>query len=200
MNRIGLLIIKDVKLALQGASDTGMTFVFLLLACTLFQFSIGPDQTLLIKVGGGVIWVVALLATILSLERLFITDFEDGTLEQYFLSPMSLVFFALAKAISHWLTTGLLVIISAPIIALLYSLPNEVFLPLFLSMVIGTPILSLIGTLGAALTLGAKRSGVLMPLIILPLYIPVFQIRRIAEKSWNYEKNERQYRFIFVKN
>ena len=124
MNRIGLLIIKDVKLALQGASDTGMTFVFLLLACTLFQFSIGPDQTLLIKVGGGVIWVVALLATILSLERLFITDFEDGTLEQYFLSPMSLVFFALAKAISHWLTTGLLVIISAPIISPVLGLVN----------------------------------------------------------------------------
>ena len=172
MNYLGLVIIKDVKLALQGVSDTGMTFVFLLLACTLFQFSIGPDQALLMKVGGGVIWVVALLATILSLERLFITDFEDGTLEQYFLSPVSLVFFAIAKAISHWLTTGLLVIISAPLIAVLYNLPSEIFLPLVLSMFIGTPILSLIGTLGAALTLGASRSGVLMPLIILPFYVP----------------------------
>ena len=173
MNYLGLVIIKDVKLALQGVSDTGMTFVFLLLACTLFQFSIGPDQALLMKVGGGVIWVVALLATILSLERLFITDFEDGTLEQYFLSPVSLVFFAIAKAISHWLTTGLLVIISAPLIAVLYNLPSEIFLPLGLSMFIGTPILSLIGTLGAALTLGASRSGVLLPLIILPCYVPV---------------------------
>ena len=198
MNRIGLLIIKDVKLALQGASDTGMTFVFLLLACTLFQFSIGPDQTLLIKVGGGVIWVVALLATILSLERLFITDFEDGTLEQYFLSPMSLVFFALAKAISHWLTTGLLVIISAPIIALLYSLPSEVFLPLFLSMVIGTPILSLIGTLGAALTLGAKRSGVLMPLIILPLYIPVLIFGTLVIYNVMYGHNYNSFLIVLI--
>jgi heme exporter protein B len=172
---IGLLLLirRDLKLAFRGGSDAVMAVVFFILAATLFPFGVGPDPAMLPRIGGGVIWVVALLAAMLSLERMFSADYEDGSLEQFVLSPLPLGMVALAKIIAHWLTTGVLLLIAAPVLAVLYNLPGPAFLPLIVSMLIGTPTLSLIGAIGAALTLGARRSGVLISLLVLPLYIPV---------------------------
>ena len=172
---IGLLLLirRDLKLAFRGGSDAAMAVVFFILAATLFPFGVGPDPEVLPRIGGGVIWVVALLAAMLSLERMFSADYEDGSLEQFVLSPLPMGLVALAKIIAHWLTTGVLLLIATPVLAVLYNLPGPAFVPLIISMLLGTPTLSLIGAIGAALTLGARRSGVLISLLVLPLYIPV---------------------------
>lgn len=172
---IGLLLLirRELKLAFRGGTDAAMAVVFFILAATLFPFGVGPDPEVLPRIGGGVIWVVALLAAMLSLERMFSADFEDGSLEQFVLSPLPMGMVALAKIISHWLTTGVLLLIAAPVLAVFYNLPSAAFVPLIVSMLLGTPTLSLIGAIGAALTLGARRSGVLISLLVLPLYIPV---------------------------
>lgn len=172
---IGLLLLvrRDLKLAFRGGSDAVMAVVFFILAATLFPFGVGPDPEVLPRIGGGVIWVVALLASMLSLERMFSADYEDGSLEQFVLSPVPLGMVAMAKIIAHWLTTGVLLLVAAPVLAVLYNLPSPAFVPLIVSMLLGTPTLSLIGAIGAALTLGARRSGVLISLLVLPLFIPV---------------------------
>jgi heme exporter protein B len=172
---IGLLLLirRELKLAFRGGTDTAMAVVFFILAATLFPFGIGPDPEVLPRIGGGVIWVVALLAAMLSLERMFSSDYADGSLEQFVLSPLPISMVALAKIISHWLTTGVLLLIAAPVLAVFYNLPSVAFLPLIVSMLLGTPTLSLVGAIGAALTLGARRSGVLISLLVLPLYVPV---------------------------
>ncbi|NNE84319.1 MAG: heme exporter protein CcmB [Alphaproteobacteria bacterium] len=172
---IGLLLLirRDLKLAFRGGTDAAMAVVFFILAATLFPFGVGPDPEILPRIGGGVIWVVALLAAMLSLERMFSADYEDGSLEQFVLSPLPMVMVALAKIIAHWLTTGVLLLVAAPVLAVFYNLPAAAFVPLIVSMLLGTPTLSLIGAIGAALTLGARRSGVLISLLVLPLYIPV---------------------------
>jgi len=172
---IGLLLLirRDLKLAFRGGTDAAMAVVFFILAATLFPFGVGPDPEILPRIGGGVIWVVALLAAMLSLERMFSADYEDGSLEQFVLSPLPMVMVALAKIIAHWLTTGVLLLVAAPVLAVFYNLPAAAFIPLIVSMLLGTPTLSLIGAIGAALTLGARRSGVLISLLVLPLYIPV---------------------------
>lgn len=168
-----LLVRRDLKLAFRGGTDAAMAVVFFVIAATLFPFGVGPDPDVLPRIGGGVIWVVALLAAMLSLERMFSADYEDGSLEQFVLSPLPLGVVALAKIIAHWLTTGVLLLIAAPILAVFYNLPGNAFVPLVVSMALGTPTLSLIGAIGAALTLGARRSGVLISLLVLPIYIPV---------------------------
>lgn len=173
MTGLLLLVRRDLKLAFRGGSDAAMAVVFFILAATLFPFGVGPDPEVLPRIGGGVIWVVALLAAMLSLERMFSADYEDGSLEQFLLSPLPLGMVALAKIIAHWLTTGVLLLVAAPVLAVLYNLPGPAFVPLIVSMLLGTPTLSLIGAIGAALTLGARRSGVLISLLVLPIYIPV---------------------------
>ncbi|MEP4378408.1 MAG: heme exporter protein CcmB [Alphaproteobacteria bacterium] len=168
-----LLVRRDLRLALRGGTDAMMGVIFFVLAAILFPFGVGPDAAILPRIGGGIIWVVALLAALLSLERMFAGDHEDGSLDLLFLSPVSLGQLALAKAIAHWLTTGVLLLIASPVLALLYNLPSAAFLPLVATMALGTPTLSLVGAIGAALTLGARRGGVLLALLLLPLYIPV---------------------------
>ena len=172
---IGLLLLirRELKLAFRGGTDAAMAVVFFILAATLFPFGVGPDPDILPRIGGGVIWVVALLAAMLSLERMFSADYEDGSLELFVLSPLPMGMVALAKIISHWLTTGVLLLVAAPVLAVFYNLPSAAVVPLIVSMLLGTPTLSLIGAIGAALTLGARRSGVLISLLVLPLYIPV---------------------------
>ena len=170
---LALLVRRELGLALHGGTDAMITVVFFVLAAVLFPFGIGADPAMLSRIGGGIIWVVALLAAMLSLERMFSVDYEDGSLDLLYLSPVGLGTLALAKALAHWMTTGFLLVISAPILALLYDLPVSAFSALFLSMLLGTPILSLVGGIGAALALGARRGGVLLALLILPLYIPV---------------------------
>ena len=169
---LSLLIRRDLRLAFRGGTDAMMGVIFFVLAAILFPFGVGPDAAILPRIGGGIIWVVALLAALLSLERMFAADHEDGSLDLLYLSPVSLGQLALAKAVAHWLTSGVLLLIASPVLALLYNLPSAAFLPLVATMALGTPTLSLVGAIGAALTLGARRGGVLLALLLLPLYLP----------------------------
>ena len=156
----------------QGGA-TFLALVFFLLTVTLFPLGIGPEPAILARVAPGVLWVAALLAAMLSLDRLFQADFEDGSLEQLTLSGLPLGGIVLAKITAHWLTTGLPLLLAAPILAVLLNMNSEGFAALLLTMLIGTPALSLIGAIGAALTLTVRRGGVLLSLLVLPLYIPV---------------------------
>lgn len=166
------VIARDLRLALRQRSDAIMVVLFFVLAATLFPFAVGPDPNLLARIAPGVIWVAALLAVLLSLERLFLADYEDGSLELLALSPVALELTLLAKVLAHWLTSGLPLIVATPLIALLYGMAADGMPTLTLAMALGTPTLSLIGAIGAALTLGARRGGVLIPLLVLPLYVP----------------------------
>ncbi len=167
------IVRRDLRLALRQRADAGMVVLFFALTAALFPFGIGPEANLLARIAPGVIWVTALLAVLLSLERLFLADYEDGSLELLALSPLPLELTVLAKAAAHWLTTGLPLIVAAPLIGLLYNMDTAGLSMLMLAMLLGSPSLSLIGAIGAALTLGARRGGVLIPLLVLPLYIPV---------------------------
>jgi heme exporter protein B len=150
-----------------------MVVLFFVLTAALFPLAVGPEPNLLARMAPGVIWVTALLAVLLSLERLFLADYEDGSLELLALAPLPLEATVLAKALAHWLTTGLPLVVAGPLLALLYNMDAAGLPMLVLAMALGSPSLSLIGAVGAALTLGARRGGVLIPLLVLPLNIPV---------------------------
>ncbi len=173
MNGFVHLVGRDLRLALRQRADAGMVVLFFVLTAALFPFGVGPEVNLLARIAPGIIWVTALLAVLLSLERLFLADYEDGALELLALSPLSLEFTVLAKALAHWLTTGLPLVLATPLLALLYNMDPAGLPVLILAMVLGTPSLSLIGATGAALALGARRGGVLIPLLVLPLNVPV---------------------------
>jgi heme exporter protein B len=167
------IVARDLRLALRQRSDVFMAALFFVLTSSLFPFAIGPEPNLLIRIAPGIIWVTALLAVLLSLERLFLADFEDGSLELLALARTPLALAVLAKILAHWLTTGVPLMAAAPLIALLYDMDPAGLAVLLAAMALGTPSLSLIGAIGAALTLGARRGGVLIPLLVLPLYVPV---------------------------
>jgi len=167
-----LIVARDLRLALRQSADAWLAVLFFVLTAALFPFGVGPEPNLLARIAPGIIWVVALLAVLLSLERLFLADFEDGSLEQLLLSPLPLELAVLGKVLAHWLTTGLPLIAAAPLLAVLFNMDFAGLGVLLLAMALGTPILSLVGAVGAALTLGARRGGVLIPLLVLPLYIP----------------------------
>jgi heme exporter protein B len=167
------IVARDLRLALRQRSDVFMAVLFFVLTSSLFPFAIGPEPNLLIRIAPGIIWVTALLAVLLSLERLFLADFEDGSLELLALARTPLALAVLAKILAHWLTTGVPLMAAAPLIALLYDMDPAGLTVLLAAMALGTPSLSLIGAIGAALTLGARRGGVLIPLLVLPLYVPV---------------------------
>lgn len=167
------LLGRDLRLSFASGGDSAMVVVFFVLAAILFPFGVGPESAVLTRIGAGVIWVTALLAVLLSVERLFLTDYEDGSLELLALTPLPLEFLVIAKIAAHWLTTGLPLLVATPILGLLYHLPPAAFGPMVLALILGTPTLSLIGAIGAALTLGARRGGVLLSLLVLPLYVPV---------------------------
>ena len=173
MTRFLRLIGRDLRLALRQGSDATIAVMFFVLCVVLFPFGVGPEPNILARIAAGVIWVAALLASLLSLERLFQNDYEDGSLELLSLSTMPMEAVVLAKTLAHWLVTGLPLIAAAPLLALLLNMDAEGFGVLVLTLLVGTPALSLIGSIGAALTLGARRGGVLLSLLILPLYIPV---------------------------
>lgn len=168
-----LMLERDLRLAWRQGGDAAMVVAFFVLTVILFPFGVGPEPELLRRIASGVIWVTALLAALLSLERLFQTDYEDGTLEALSLMPVPLEVQVLAKCLAHWLVTGLPLTVAAPVLALLLRLDIEAYPVLILGMILGTPTLSLIGAVGAALSLGARRGGVLLSLLVLPLYIPV---------------------------
>lgn len=167
------IVARDLRLALRQRADALMVVLFFVLTAAIFPFGVGPEPNLLARMGPGVIWVTALLAVLLSLERLFLADYEDGSLELLVLTPLPLEFAVLAKALAHWLTTGLPLIAAAPVLALLYNMDPAALPMLVLAMLLGSPSLSLIGAVGAALVLGARRGGVLIPLLVLPLNVPV---------------------------
>lgn len=164
---------RDLLLALRRRADVLTVFFFFLVAASLFPLGVGPETALLRAMGPGVIWVSALLAALLSLNRLFAADYADGTLEQMALSPRPLALLALGKALAHWIATGLPLTLIAPLIGVQYGLPGESLLVLMVALLLGTPVLSLIGGIGAALTLGLRGGGALLALLVLPLYIPV---------------------------
>ncbi|MDX1485781.1 MAG: heme exporter protein CcmB, partial [Alphaproteobacteria bacterium] len=139
----------------------------------LFPFGVGADTALLARIAPGLVWVTALLAAMLALDRLFLSDFEDGSMDLLLLTDMPLELVVLAKAAAHWLTTGLPLVLAAPILAVVLNMSGAGFAHLLASLVLGTPTLTLIGAIGAGLTLGARRGGVLISLLVLPLYIPV---------------------------
>ena len=167
------IVRRDLKLSIRQGMDTVMVVMFFVIAVVLFPFGVGPEPNILARISAGVIWVAALLASMLSMERLFQTDFEDGSLELLIMQPIALEITVAAKIMAHWLTTGLPLIVAAPLLAVLMNMEGRGFVVLILTLTIGTPALSLIGSIGAALILGARRGGVLLSLLILPLYIPV---------------------------
>ena len=173
MSRFTLIVARDLRLALRRGADSTMVVTFFILIAVLFPLGVGPDTAILARISPGVIWVTALLASMLSLEHLFQADFEDGSLDLLVLGSLPLEAVVLAKSLAHWLTTGMLLIVAAPVLALLLNMSAEGFAALVLAMLLGTPSLTLIGAVGAALTIGARRGGALLSLLVLPLYVPV---------------------------
>ncbi|TXH31874.1 MAG: heme exporter protein CcmB [Rhodospirillaceae bacterium] len=167
------LLSRDLRLGLRQSIDVAIVVLFFLAAGILFPFAVGPAPGTLSQIAGGVVLVMAALAALLSLDRLYQPDYEDGSLDGLILAPLSLEVVALIKALAHWLSTGLPLIVVAPLLALMLNLPTEAYLPMLVALGLATPILSLLGGLGAALTLGSRRGGVLLTFIILPLYVPV---------------------------
>lgn len=167
------IIKRDLLLAVRRQSDVLTTLFFFIIVVSLFPLSVGPEMNMLRTMAPGVVWVAALLASMLSLGRMFSNDYVDGTLEQMLLSPQSLSFLVLGKALAHWLVTGVPLVLMAPILGIQYDLPAEALVVLTITLLLGTPVLSLIGAIGAALTLGVRGGGVLVSLLVLPLYIPV---------------------------
>lgn len=174
MLKIILAVIgRDLKLAMRRQADIISALVFFVIVVSLFPLGVGPESNLLRKLAPGVLWVAALLATMLSLPRLFADDHRDGTLEQLALAPHPLGLAVTGKVIAHWLASGLPLALIAPVLGLQFDLPTEALLVLSGTLLIGTPALSGIGAIGAALTLGLRGGGVLVSLLVLPLYIPV---------------------------
>jgi heme exporter protein B len=167
------IIKRDLLLAVRRQSDVLTTLFFFVIVVSLFPLSVGPEMNMLRIMAPGIVWVAALLASMLSLGRLFSSDYLDGTLEQMLLSPHSLSLLVLGKAFAHWLVTGLPLVLMAPVLGIQYDLSADALFVLTLSLLLGTPVLSLIGAIGAALTLGLRGGGVLVSLLVLPLYIPV---------------------------
>jgi heme exporter protein B len=174
---------RDLLIAFRNRGELLNPLMFFLMVASLFPLAVSPDTQFLGKIAPGVIWVGALLATLLSLDLLFKSDYDDGSLEQMLLVPQPLMLLVLAKVAVHWLVAGLPLALMAPLLGLMLGLPEGGFEPLILSLLIGTPILSLLGAIGAGLTVGLKKGGMLMPLLILPLYIPVLIFAASAVQS-----------------
>jgi len=170
---IRAVIGRDLRLAMRRQADVVATMFFFIIVVSLFPLGIGPEPEQLRKLAPGVLWVAALLATMLSLPRLFADDHRDGTLEQLALAPQPLGLIVLGKVVAHWLVAGLPLVLLAPVLGIQFDLASDALAVLTTSLLIGTPALSGIGAIGAALTLGVRGSGVLVSLLVLPLYVPV---------------------------
>jgi len=169
----GALLRRDFLLAYRRRAELLQPLVFLLVVTTLFPLGVGPSPQLLANIAPGVIWIAALLASVLSLDSLFRSDYEDGTLEQMVLSGQSLALIALARIVAHWLVAGLPIVLLSPLLAMWMNLADEAVPVLIKSLIIGTPVLSLIGAIGGALTVSLKRGGQLLSLLVFPLYVPL---------------------------
>ena len=167
------VLTRDITLAMRRRTDVLTTLFFFLIVVTLLPLGVGNEREWLRQLGPGVVWVAALLASMLALERLFAADYDDGTLEQLLLTGQPLSLLVLAKVLAHWLLTGLPLVLLAPLVAMQYHLHGVAVWVMMASLLVGTPVLSLLGAIGAALTLGLRGGGILLSLLILPLYIPV---------------------------
>jgi heme exporter protein B len=167
------IIRRELLIAFRRQADILNPLWFFIIVVTLFPLSIGPEPNLLARIASGIVWVAALLSALLSLERLFRDDFQDGALEQMMLMPVPLHLAVMAKVIAHWILTGLPLILISPLLAILLSLDFSTWSALVLTLLVGTPTLSFIGAIGVALTVGLQKGGVLLSLLILPLYIPI---------------------------
>lgn len=166
------LLIRDLRLAMRAGGGFGLGLAFFLLVAVLVPLGVGPEAAVLAKIAPGILWVAALLACLLSLDRIFALDFEDGSLDLLATAPMPLEGVVAVKALAHWLVTGLPLTVVAPVLGLLLNLPAAGYGWLVASLMLGTPALSVIGCFGAALTVGLKRGGLLLSLLVLPLYMP----------------------------
>ncbi len=180
------ILIRDLRLGLRSGGGFGLGLAFFLIVVVLVPFGVGPQSAVLAKIAPGILWVGALLACLLSLDRIFALDFEDGSLDLLATAPVPLEGVVAMKAVVHWLTTGLPLTIAAPFLGVLLNMPDQGYGWLVLTLAIGTPALSFIGTFGAALTVGLKRGGLLLSLLVLPLYVPTLifgaeALRRGAE-------------------
>lgn len=167
------IVLRDLTLAWRRRSDVLSTLFFFVIVVSLFPLGIGPEMQLLRSIAPGVVWVAALLASMLALGRLFATDYQDGTLEQLLLTPQPLYLVVLGKVLAQWLCSGVPLALIAPVVGIQFGLAKESLWVLVISLLLGTPVLGLIGSIGAALTLGLRGGGVLLSLLVLPLYIPV---------------------------
>jgi len=166
------LLLRDIRLATRAGGSAMLALAFFAAVATLVPLGVGADLKLLARIAAGVLWVAAVLASLLALDRLFQVDFEDGSLDVIALAPQSLEMTSVAKIAAHWLTTGLPLTILSPLLAVLFGLPENATLALFISLLIGTPAVSAVGAVGAGLTLSIRRGGLILPLIVLPLLAP----------------------------
>ncbi len=180
------LLMRDLRLAVRAGGGFGLGLAFFLIVVTLVPFGVGPQGEVLARIASGILWLGALLACLLSLDRIFALDFEDGSLDLLTTAPIPLEGIVAMKALAHWITTGLPLVIAAPVFGLLLHLPGPAYFWLIVALGVGTPALSVLGSFGAALTVGLKRGGLLMSLLVLPLYVPTLifgaeLVRRGAE-------------------
>ncbi|MFA9460129.1 heme exporter protein CcmB [Thiohalorhabdus methylotrophus] len=167
------ILVRDLTLALRHRSELANPLMFFIVVVTLFPLALGPEKDILMRVAPGIIWVAALLAATLSMDGMFRSDFEDGSLEQMLLSPHPPALLVVAKVLAHWLVTGLPLILISPLLALFLHLPMQALPVLLATLALGTPVLSMVGAIGVALTVGLRRGGLLLTLLVIPLYIPV---------------------------
>lgn len=166
------LLTRDIRLAIRAGGGFGLGLAFFLIVVVLVPFGVGPQSELLSRIAAGILWIGALLACLVSLDRIFALDWEDGSLDLLATAPLPMEAVAAIKAVAHWITTGLPLVLAAPVLGVLLNLPAQGYGPLVLSLLIGTPALSMIGAFGAALTVGLRRGGLLLSLLVLPLYVP----------------------------
>lgn len=179
------LLARDLRLALRTGGGAGLGLAFFLVVVLLAPFGVGPDGAVLARLAPGMLWIAALLACLLSLDRMFQADAEDGALDVLALAPLPLEAIAAIKAVAHWLTTGLPLVVAAPLLGLTLSLPAPAWPWLAASLAVGTPGLSFLGAIGAAVTVGMRRGGLLLSILVLPLYVPslIFGARAVAEAA-----------------
>jgi heme exporter protein B len=180
------LLLRDLRLAIRAGGGFGLALAFFLIVVTLVPFGVGPDEAVLSVIAAGILWVGALLASLLSLDRIFALDWEDGSLDLLATAPVPLEGVVAVKALAHWVTTGLPLTLAAPVFGVLLNLPGPAYGMLVLTLALGTPALSMIGAFGAALTVGLRRGGLLLSILVLPLYVPTLifgadAVRRAAE-------------------
>ena len=174
------MVRRDLALAFRTGGGGALGIAFFIIAAVLVPFGVGPKPDLLSVIAPGMLWIAALLACMLTLDRLFQADVEDGSMDLLALSPLPLELTVLAKCLAHWLTTGLPLLVAAPVMAITLSMPSEAYIPMISALALGTPALSLIGAIGAALTSGMRRGGVLTAVLVLPLYVPTLILGALA--------------------